>query len=66
MAAVWIGAVMFLSARCQQPEPIQPFQGANMRVVATRVSLVRNCPPIDDGPECERCNEVANRYAHSI
>src|SRR5215475_10694384 len=54
------------SARHQLPEPIQPFQEANMRVVATRLSIIRNRPPIDDGPECERCDEVANRYAHSI
>ena len=52
------------SARHQLPEPIQPFQEANMRVIATRVDLVRNRPPIDDGSECERRDEVANRYAH--
>ena len=30
-----------------------------MRVVATQLSIIRNRPPIDDGPECERCDEVA-------
>ena len=60
MAAVWIGAVTHLSARCQQPKPIQPFQEAHMRVIATRVTLVRNRPPIDDCPECEGGEDVAN------
>jgi len=32
----------------------------------TGLVTVRNRPPIDDCPECERGEDVANRYAQSI